>query len=80
MLTRCLARALAPSIRVNAVAPGTIILENERRSTTRIPLRRIPLRRYGAPTDITDLVVFLAKRAGYVTGQVFAVDGGRSIA
>jgi NAD(P)-dependent dehydrogenase (short-subunit alcohol dehydrogenase family) len=80
MLTRCLARALAPSIRVNAVAPGTIILENERRSTTHIPLRRIPLRRYGAPEDITDLVVYLAKGAGYVTGQVFAVDGGRSIA
>lgn len=80
MLTRCLARGLAPSIRVNAVAPGTIILENERRTATHIPLRRIPLRRHGAPEDITDLVVYLAKRAGYVTGQVFAVDGGRSIA
>jgi NAD(P)-dependent dehydrogenase (short-subunit alcohol dehydrogenase family) len=79
MLTRCLARGLAPSIRVNAVAPGTIILENERRNAARIPLRRIPMRRYGAPEDITDLVIFLAKRAGYVTGQVFAADGGRSI-
>jgi NAD(P)-dependent dehydrogenase (short-subunit alcohol dehydrogenase family) len=80
MLTRCLARGLAPSIRVNAIAPGTIMLENEPRGTVHIPTRRIPLKRYGAPEDITDLVVFLARRAGYVTGQVFAADGGRTIA
>jgi NAD(P)-dependent dehydrogenase (short-subunit alcohol dehydrogenase family) len=80
MLTRLLARGLAPSIRVNAVAPGTIILEHEPRDVTHIPLSRIPLRRYGKPKDITDLVIFLARRAGYVTGQVFAADGGRTIA
>ena len=79
MLTRLLARGLAPSIRVNAVAPGTIILENEPRGRRHIPLRRIPLRRYGGARDITSLVVFLATQAGYITGQVFAADGGRSI-
>jgi NAD(P)-dependent dehydrogenase (short-subunit alcohol dehydrogenase family) len=80
MLTRLLARGLAPSIRVNAIAPGTILLEHEPRGVSRIPMRRIPLRRYGKAGDITELVVFLATRAGYVTGQVFAADGGRSIA
>lgn len=79
MLTKCLARGLAPSIRVNAIAPGTILLENERRRATLMPIRRIPLRRYGSAADITELVVFLAKRAGYLTGQIIAVDGGRTI-
>lgn len=79
MLTRCLARGLAPSIRVNAVAPGTIIVRGEESGIRHIPKRQIPLRRYGSPGDITDLVLFLAKRAKYVTGQVFTADGGRSL-
>ncbi len=79
MLTRCLARGLAPTIRVNAIAPGTIIIPREETGIRHIPRRRIPLRRYGSPEDITELVVFLALRAPYVTGQLFTADGGRSI-
>ncbi len=79
MLTKCLARGLAPAIRVNAVAPGTIILAGEETGIRHLPKRRIPLRRYGSPNDITDLVVFLAGKGGYITGQVFTADGGRSI-
>ena len=79
MLTRCLARGLAPSIRVNAVAPGTIILRGEETGIRHISKRKIPLRRYGSPNDITELVLFLAKRAKYVTGQIFTADGGRTL-
>lgn len=79
MLTRCLARGLAPSIRVNAVAPGTIIVRGEETGIRHIPKAKIPLRRYGSPNDITELVVFLATRANYVTGQIFTADGGRTL-
>ena len=79
-LTRCLARAVAPSVMVNAIAPGTIIVEGEESSDTeRLPVERIPMKRYGLPAEITSLVLFLATSATYVTGQVFPVDGGRSI-
>ena len=80
MLTRCIAKALAPHIRVNAVAPGTIILKGEEDPTVKhLPRKNILLKKFGRPADITDMVVFLATRADYITGQVFAVDGGRSI-
>ncbi|HLF13326.1 MAG TPA: SDR family oxidoreductase [Bacteroidota bacterium] len=79
MLTKCLAKGLAPAIRVNAIAPGTILIRGEETGLRHIPKRRIPLRKYGSPKDITELVVFLARHAGYVTGQVFTADGGRSI-
>ena len=80
MLTRCLAKSLAPHILVNAVAPGTIILEGEENMETQhVPAKGIPLKKYGKPSDITELVLFLATTAKYITGQVFVVDGGRSI-
>lgn len=80
MSTRCFARALAPSIRVNAIAPGTIIMGGEEdRKLKHVPVDKIPLRRNGVPEDITDLVAFLATQGGYITGQVIAVDGGRTI-
>lgn len=79
-LTRCFARALAPSVMVNAIAPGTIIIEGEEDSSMQhIPVERIPMKRYGIPIDITSLVLFLATSGSYVTGQVFTVDGGRSL-
>lgn len=80
MLTRILAKSLAPHILVNAIAPGTILLDKEENpSAQHMPCDRIPLKRYGNPSDITDTVLFLARTAKYVTGQVIAVDGGRSI-
>jgi NAD(P)-dependent dehydrogenase (short-subunit alcohol dehydrogenase family) len=79
MLTRCLARALAPEITVNAIAPGTISFPGDAPELAEDFIRRAPLRRTGTPQDIDDAVVFLAQSA-FVTGQVFVVDGGRSLA
>ena len=79
MLTRCMAKALAPDILVNAIAPGTIIIRGEEDASQRhVPVSTIPLKGYGQPSDITDLVLFLANTNRYITGQVFSVDGGRS--
>lgn len=80
MLTKCLAKSLAPDILVNAVAPGTIIIsEEEESSSWHENPEKFTLRRYGNPSDITDLVVFLATTATYITGQTLVVDGGRHI-
>ncbi len=78
MLTRCLARALAPEITVNAIAPGTISFAGDAPELAEDFIRRAPLHRSGTATDIDDAVVFLAQSA-FVTGQVIVVDGGRSI-
>jgi len=74
MLTRCLARALAPEILVNSVAPGTIQFPGEPPDEEYI--RRVPLHRTGTGDDIAGAVMYLAT-ADFVTGQVIAVDGGR---
>jgi NAD(P)-dependent dehydrogenase (short-subunit alcohol dehydrogenase family) len=76
MLTRCLARALAPEILVNSVAPGTIQFPGELPDENYI--RRVPLRRAGEGDDIADAVAYLTT-ADYVTGQVLVVDGGRAL-
>lgn len=80
MLTRCLAKALAPHIQVNSVAPGTILFPGERygRQIDKI-IRSTPLQKAGRPEDIADMVLYLAARGEFTTGQVFVVDGGRSI-
>ena len=81
MLTRSLARELAPEVRVNAIAPGAVLwpeqgLEEARRDRIR---GQTPLQRPGTPEDIARAVLFFASEAPFVTGQVLAVDGGRSI-
>ena len=76
MLTRCLARALAPEILVNSVAPGTIQFEGEPPDEDYI--RRVPLHRTGTGDDIAQAVLYLAT-AEFITGQVIVVDGGRSL-
>ena len=76
MLTRCLARALAPEILVNSVAPGTIQFPGEPPDEEYI--RRVPLHRTGTGDDIAAAVTYLAT-ADFVTGQIIAVDGGRSL-
>lgn len=76
-LTYLLAKRLAPQVRVNAIAPGTILIKNEKAGTPeKTPLKKIPLKIYGSPEDITEAVKFLIK-SPYVTGLVIAVDGGR---
>ena len=76
MLTRCLARALAPEITVNAVAPGTISFDGDPPEMADFYVRRTPLQRTGTPYDVEDAVVYLAQ-SSFVTGQVLVVDGGR---
>jgi NAD(P)-dependent dehydrogenase (short-subunit alcohol dehydrogenase family) len=79
-LTRSLAKALAPSIRVNSVAPGTILFPSEERDEwARKVISTTPLRKGGAAQDIAQTVLFLASHSDFITGQVFAVDGGKSI-
>ncbi len=79
MLTQALAKALAPFVTVNAVAPGTIIIPREKEETILPDAEKIPLKKYGKPEDITDVVVFLANASDYMTGQVIRVDGGVTI-
>lgn len=76
MLTRCLARALAPEIRVNSVAPGTIQFPGEPPDEDYID--RVPLHRTGTGSEIADAVAYFVQ-ADFVTGQIMAVDGGRTL-
>jgi NAD(P)-dependent dehydrogenase (short-subunit alcohol dehydrogenase family) len=78
MLTRCLARALAPEITVNAIAPGTISFPGDAPELAEDFILRAPLQRTGTAKDIEDAVVFLVQSA-FVTGQVIVVDGGRTL-
>ena len=79
-LTRALARALAPTIPVNAVAPGTIEIPEDPAPGTLISANRIPARRYGTIDDIFNAVWFFANDSSYITGQTLLIDGGLSIA
>lgn len=79
-LTRGLAKALAPQVQVNAVAPGSVLLpeeygEKEREAIVRATL----LKRIGDPADVAKTVLFLVEGSDFITGQVVVVDGGRSI-
>ncbi|BDG08791.1 SDR family oxidoreductase [Anaeromyxobacter paludicola] len=77
--TECLALELAPRIRVNGVAPGTVLWPEEYPASLRRELtRRIPLRRAGRPEDVAQAVRYLAE-APYVTGAILPVDGGRRL-
>jgi pteridine reductase len=81
MLTRSLAKDLAPEIRVNGVSPGAILWPEDGMSDAarQSILRQVPLQRPGDPDDIAGCVLFLLRDAPYVTGQIIAVDGGRSV-
>lgn len=81
MLTRSLARDLAPKIRVNGVSPGAILWPEDGMTDAaqQSILRQVPLQRSGDPDDIAGCVLYLLRDAEYVTGQIIAVDGGRSV-
>lgn len=81
MLTRSLAKDLAPDVRVNGVSPGAILWPEDgiTESVQQSILQQVPLQRAGDPQDIAACVLYLLRDAVYVTGQVIAVDGGRSI-
>lgn len=81
MLTKVLARELGPDVRVNAIAPGVILWPEsgiDEMSQQRI-ISRTPLKRAGDPEDIARAVLFFLGDAGFVTGQVLGVDGGRGV-
>jgi pteridine reductase len=78
MLTKVLAKALAPEVRVNAIAPGTITMPGDPPEWEADFLKLAPLRRTGAPSDIADAVVFLVQ-SQFMTGQTIVVDGGRTL-
>ncbi len=81
MLTQSLARELGPGIRVNAIAPGPVMWPEDgmdKELQSRI-IDRTVLKRPGSPEDVARAVVFFAAEAPYITGQVLAVDGGRSV-
>lgn len=81
MMTQSLARELAPEIRVNGIAPGAILWpetplsEGDKENV----LHQVPMQRLGTPEDIAETIYFLADQAPYITGQILAVDGGRSL-
>ncbi|RKH94648.1 SDR family oxidoreductase [Corallococcus sp. AB038B] len=79
MLTRALAVELAPHVRVNAISPGVVAFpEHFDEAARKEVLDRVPMGREGSVEDVARTVVFLAREAPYLTGQVIAVDGGRS--
>jgi pteridine reductase len=82
-LTRSLARELGPEVRVNGIAPGAILWPEDEAWSDELARQRIInttlLRRTGEPDDIARTALFLANDAPYITGQIIAVDGGRSV-
>ncbi len=81
MLTRALARELGPDVRVNGIAPGPVLWPEGDMDADlkREIIDKTALKRHGTPQDIARTALFLARDAPYITGQIIAVDGGRSI-
>jgi pteridine reductase len=80
MLTKALARALAPDVAVNAIAPGAVLLPPDWDERSRDHIRdTTPLQRIGSPADVVAALRFLLEGSDYVTGSVVVVDGGRLI-
>ncbi len=78
MLTRVLARALAPEVTVNAIAPGAVLVPEEYDAEERGRLARAaPLGRLGSPADVVGALLYLLEAGDFVTGEVLTVDGGR---
>jgi pteridine reductase len=81
MLTRSLAKDLGPDVRVNGVSPGAILWPDEGMSDglRAAIVKQTALKRSGEPGDVAATVLFLVRDAPYITGQIIAVDGGRSV-
>jgi pteridine reductase len=78
MLTRALAKELAPDVRVNAIAPGTITMPGDAPELEADYIKRAPLQRSGSTADIAAAVSFLVN-SPFITGQVLVLDGGRTL-
>jgi pteridine reductase len=78
-MTRALARVLAPDVRVNGIAPGTVLLPEDWSTQADERLRQTtPLGRTGSPQDVSATVIFLLE-SDYITGETIIVDGGRHV-
>jgi len=77
-LTKSLAKALAPDVRVNAIAPGTITMPGDPPEWEQEFVKLAPLGKTGRPSDIADAVVYLAT-ADFLTGHTLVLDGGRTL-
>src|SRR5689334_11640916 len=82
MLTRSLAKELGPEIRVNGISPGPVLWPEQGGDESRREkiIQRTILQRMGSPDDIAKTALFFAASAPFITGQILAVDGGRSVA
>lgn len=80
-LTKSLAKAFAPEVRVNAVAPGPVQTRwlADHQDMVEQAMQLTPLKRPATPEDVADVAIFLADVATLVTGQVIVIDGGRTI-
>jgi pteridine reductase len=80
MLTRVLARSLAPEVTVNGIAPGAVLVPEDYTAEDRDQLTRsTPLRRLGSPSDVVSALLYLLEGGDYVTGEILVVDGGRLV-
>jgi pteridine reductase len=78
MLTRVLAKSLAPEVTVNAIAPGAVLVPDDYSEAERTRLAETtPLKRLGRPDDVIQALFYLLEQADFVTGDVLVVDGGR---
>ena len=80
MLTQVMAKAFAPEIYVNCVAPGRIDMDEESSESARRLADKTPMKRNGSADDVAQAVLFFATGPGFVTGQILAVDGGLGLA
>jgi NAD(P)-dependent dehydrogenase (short-subunit alcohol dehydrogenase family) len=80
MLTQVMAKAFAPEISVNCVAPGWIDMDQQSSEPARRFADKTPMKRNGSAGDVAQAVVFFATGPGFVTGQILAVDGGLGLA
>jgi len=81
MMTKSLARDLAPAVRVNGVAPGAVLWPDAGKSDAEQTalIERTPLKRMGTPDDVAGAVLWLLRDAPFVTGEIVRVDGGRHL-
>jgi pteridine reductase len=81
MLTKSLARELGPHVRVNAIAPGPVMWPEDGtdKALQKKIIERTLLKRSGSPEDVARAALFLCTQAPFVTGQILAIDGGRSV-
>jgi 3-oxoacyl-[acyl-carrier protein] reductase/pteridine reductase len=79
MLTQAMARAFAPQVSVNCIAPGWIDLDEQPGDDARRIAAKTPMQRNGTAQDVAQAVLFFATGPSFITGQVLAVDGGLGI-